>query len=205
MFDEWKHALTTLFTMQASTSLAFSTPRKSCRSTLKCHPGKLGTTVASVPPLPFEFPADHPPAPRASARHAVVISVLPQSTVIYTCCPRDPSKQRCFRFNSDRTLHNTADSGPSKRFCPLSSKNIASHTQQNGAGTNELDKCRHLSFFFSTSCRLPPKYAGHMLYSSRFRVKQTSPTSTQLSFFSRSVCVVLRPFFFLVTASRTRI
>lgn len=134
--------------MQASTSLAFSTPRKSCRSTLKCHPGKLGTTVASVPPLPFEFPADHPPAPRASARHAVVISVLPQSTVIYTCCPRDPSKQRCFRFNSDRTLHNTADSGPSKRFCPLSSKNIASHTQQNGAGTNELDKCRHLSFFF---------------------------------------------------------
>lgn len=83
------------------------------------------TRVQSVPPVPFEFPAEHTPARRASAGHVVVISVLPQNTVIYACCPRYLLKHRCFRCNSDRTLLDNADSGPNQRFCSFSSKNIA--------------------------------------------------------------------------------
>lgn len=83
------------------------------------------TRVDSVPPVPFEFPAEHTLARRACARHVVVISVLPQNTVIYACCPRSLLKQRCFPFNSDHTLLDNADPGPNQRFCSLSSKNIA--------------------------------------------------------------------------------
>lgn len=139
------------------------------------------------------------------ARHVVVISVLPHCTVIYTCCPRDHSKQRCFRFNSDCTPYDNADPGPNQRFCRLSSTNIASHTQRNGgAGTNELDdKMLSPSFFFyivPSSAKICWSYVVFLV----FRVKQPVLRPRSFRFFSRSVFVP-RPFFSLVTASRTRI
>lgn len=162
------------------------------------------TRVQSVPPVPFEFPAEHTPARRASAGHVVVISVLPQNTVIYACCPRYLLKHRCFRCNSDRTLLDNADSGPNQRFCSFSSKNIAQSHAAEWFRDQWTWRQTSQPFFFFFLHRAVFRQNMLVICCIPHVLRQTtSPTSTQLSFFSRLVCVP-RPFF-LVTASRTRI
>lgn len=178
-------------------------------ATLKMSSQKLGRQFILPRPCHLNFPLNTTLERRASEARRSHLRITSVHRNLYLLSARDQPKQRCFRFHSDCTLKNNADSGPNQRFFAVSHRRISPVTRSEMVVQGPMNLttkcCRHL---FSTSCRLPPKYAGHMLNSSCFASNSQSYVHAAFGFFfrffSRSVFVP-RPFFSLVTASRTRI
>lgn len=119
--------------------------------------------------MPFEFPAEHTLKRRASEARRSHLRITSLHRNLYLLSAR-PLRSNAASGSTLTVLHTiTPTPAPISAFV-VSHRRISPVTRSEMVVQGPMNLatkcCRHLSF--STSCRLPPKYAGHMLYSSCF-------------------------------------